>query len=105
MLRIVHPAPRGQGTDPPTRRKHRPAPSLFLTAEEGRHLRAAARNIARQRSGTMAALARELGLEASAFSRKRGGSPGLAVALWRLTGVSLDELLRGKLAAVPGGAP
>jgi hypothetical protein len=29
------------------------------------------------------------------------GSPALAVAIWRVTGASVEDLLRGKLAAVP----
>ena len=107
MLTLVHPPPGGNGGRPPTRRRGVPAPSLSLTAEEARHLRAATRNIARARYGTLRKLADALGIVPSILTRKRHPSPALAVALWRLTGVPVEELLRGKLAPVPEpvGAP
>ncbi len=46
-LRLVHPAPGGQGTDPPRRRKGSHSPALMLTAEERQHLRTFLRNLAR----------------------------------------------------------
>ena len=51
MLRLAHPAPRGQGTDPPKRRKYARAPALSFTPEEVRHVRAALRNAARAYGG------------------------------------------------------
>ena len=104
MLTLVQP---GDG--------HRPAvpppgcsrASLFsLTADEARHLRAATRNIARVRYGTSSKLADALGVDPSILTRKRAPTPGLAVALWRLTGTPVEELLSAKLAAAPspGGA-
>lgn len=99
MLRLVHPAPGGQGTDPPKRRGH-PAPALSLTPDEVRHLRASIRNIARS-FGSIAGLARSLGVEPAILTRKKRPSPALAVALWRLTGIPVETLLSGKLAAVP----
>jgi hypothetical protein len=101
MLRLAHPAPSGQGADPPARRKHTPSPSLFLTSDESRYLRASIRNIARARYGSLVKLAQALDVDPQILSRKRHPHPGLAVALWRLTGTPLEELLSVKLAAVP----
>jgi hypothetical protein len=103
MLRLAHPAPSGQGTEPPARRKHHPSPCLFLTDDETRHLRASIRNIARTRYGSLVKLARALDINPSILTRKQAPSPGLAVALWRLTGVPVETLLRGGLAIVEGG--
>jgi hypothetical protein len=105
MLRLAHPAPRGQGTDPPKRRKGFPAPSLSLTPEEARAVRVAASNIARTFGG-LGKLAAALGVSRNALSRKRRPSAGLAVALARVSSLSVDAVLgRVKLASVPGGAP
>jgi hypothetical protein len=103
MARLLHVVGQGQGTDPPTKRKHHPSPSLFLTADESRHLRASIKNLARTRYGSLVKLARALDINPSILTRKQAPSPGLAVALWRLTGTPLDELLRGGLAIVEGG--
>jgi hypothetical protein len=92
-----------QGTDPPARRKHSPSPSLFLTADESRHLRASIRNIARTRYGSLTKLAAALEVNPQILTRKRHPHPGLAVALWRVTGVPVETLLRGGLAIVEGG--
>ena len=105
MPRLLHLVGQGQGTDPPKRRKGIPSPSLSLTVEEARHLRAATRNIARQHFGTLRKLAAALGIDPNVLTRKKHPSPGLAVAIWRLTGTPVEELLRGKLAAVPAPAP
>lgn len=94
MLRLVHPAPAGNATDPPRRRHGSRAPSLTLSAEEARHLSAAARNIART-FGSLTKLARALGIGHCTLRRKP--TPALAIALWRLTGTPLEELLRGRL--------
>ncbi len=106
MLTLVHPLPGGNGGSPPARRrKGIPAPSLSLTADEARHLRAAARNIARTRYGTLRKLAGALGIHPYILTRRKHPGPGLAVALWRLTGTPVEVLLSGKLAAVPSPAP
>ena len=102
MLRLAHPAPAGK--DPPKRRKGTHAPSLSLTDDEARHLRASVRNIARTFGG-VGKLAAALGVDRITLTRKRAPSSALAVALWRLTGTPVEELLGGKLAVVPGGAP
>jgi hypothetical protein len=94
-LRLVPPS----GGEPPRRRGGRHAAALSLTEDEVRHLRAAVKGIARSYGGK-AGLARALGL-GNPTLRKRRLSAALAVALWRLTGIGLDVLLRGKLAAVP----
>jgi hypothetical protein len=101
-LRLV---PQGGEAPAPARRKGIPSPALSLTDEESRHLRAAIRNMARTFGG-VAKLARTLGLGKAALGRSRRRlSPAVAVALWRLTGASLDVLLRPQLAAVPSPAP
>jgi hypothetical protein len=104
MLRIVDPAPGGQGTDPPAGRRRTRTGALSLTEDEVRHLRAATRNIARSYGG-LAGLARALGVHPGILTRKRRPSPGLAVALARLTRIPVETLLSGKLAAVPSPAP
>src|SRR5262249_49540165 len=82
--------------DPP-KRKRGPAAALSLTAEEARHLRAATRNIARTH-GSLRRLASVLGVGPNTLSRtNRLPSAGLAVALARLHGLSIDALLSGKL--------
>jgi hypothetical protein len=101
MLRLAHPAPSGQGTDPPKRRKGYPAPALSLTADEARAVRAAARNIART-YGSLRKLAAALGVNPNALTAKKGPGPGLAIALARVSGMSVDAVLGWKaLAAVP----
>lgn len=106
MLRLAHPAPAGQGTDPPKRRKGRPAPALSLTDDEARAVRAAARNLART-FGSKRKLAAALGINPGVLSGKGRPHPGLAVALARVSKMSVDAVLGWKpLAAVPssGGA-
>jgi hypothetical protein len=105
MLTLVHPAPAGQ--DPPKRRHRGPSPALSLTHDEACAVRAAARNIARAQYGTLAKLAAALGIKPYVLTQKSRPSPGLAVALARVSGMSVDAVLgRAKLAAVqaPGGA-
>jgi hypothetical protein len=100
MLRLAHPAPRGQGTDPPARRRGIPSPAFSLTTDEARHLRASIRNVARVHYGTLRKLAAALGVNAPVLTRRRHPSAGLAVAVWRLTGIPVEALLSPKLAAV-----
>lgn len=95
--------------EPATKRPRGRAPGLSLSAEESRHLRAAIRGLVKTRYASLGALARELGVDTGILSyRRRRLSPGLAVAVWRLTGVPVEVLLSGKLAVVPatlGPAP
>jgi hypothetical protein len=102
-LHVVRPDTPGQ--DPPRRRRGIPAASLSLTAEEVRHLRASIRNIARARYGSLAKLARALGVVPGILTRRKAPSPALAVAVWRLTGIPVETLLSAKLAAVASPAP
>ena len=103
-LRIVPP-----GGEPPAapRGRRRKADALRLTPEEERALRAAVRGLARTRYGTLRKLAVALGLDPDGLARlcRRRPSPALAVAVWRLTGIPLDTLLRPTLAPVPAPAP
>jgi hypothetical protein len=107
MLRLAHPAPAGQGTDPPKRRRGFPAPALSLTDDEARAVRAAARNIART-YGSLRKLAAVLDVNPGVLtSKRRRPSAGLAVALARVSKMSVDAVLGWtSLAAVPspGGA-
>jgi hypothetical protein len=101
MLRLAHPASAGQGTDPPKRRRGFSAPVLSLTADEARAVRAAARNIART-YGSLRKLAAALGVHPNAFTAKKGPGPGLAIALARVSKMSVDAVLGWTpLAAVP----
>jgi hypothetical protein len=97
-LRLVPPP--GAPATPARRRKGNPSPALSLSPDEVRALRAATRNIART-YGSLRALARALGIDPGILTRKKRPSPALAVALWRLTGIPVEQLLRPTLAAVP----
>src|SRR6185437_16742716 len=104
MLRLVHPPQGGNGPPAPARRKGRPSPALFLTLEEARAVRAAARNIARTYGG-LAKLAAALGVGRSVFTKRSRPHPGLAIALARVANVSVDSVLgRAGLTSLPGGA-
>jgi hypothetical protein len=106
MLTLVQPAPEGQ--DPPKRRRRGiPSPALSLTHDEACAVRAAARNIARAQYGSLAKLARALGITPGILTRSQRPSAGLAVALARVSGMTVDAVLgRTKLAVAPspGGA-
>jgi len=99
MLRLVHPPPGGNGTDPPApRRKGTRAPSLMLTPEEARHLRAAIRNIARA-YGSLACLAAVIGVRPEVLAHKRRHpSAALALAVARAGGVTMEAVLSGAIA-------
>ena len=104
MLSLVHPAPEGQDP-PPRRRRGVPSPSLSLTHDEACAVRAAARNIARTHYGSLRKLAAALGVRPAILTRKRHPCAGLAVALARVSGMTVDAVLgRAKLAAVPSPA-
>jgi hypothetical protein len=105
MLRIAHPLPRAQGTDLPTRRKRSRSPALSLSDEEARAVRACIRNVARTRTGTLSRLAELLGVPLGTLSSNRRPSAALAVAVARVSGLSVDAVLgRVPLAVLPGGA-
>ncbi|MFO0758627.1 MAG: transcriptional regulator [Byssovorax sp.] len=103
MLRLVHPAPEGQGTVSPTRRKRVNAPALSLTAEETRHLRAALRNAVRAFGG-FPALAQALSLPVTSlyrFTSPKRTLPGtFAVRLAKVLGISVESILTGTITAI-----
>jgi hypothetical protein len=103
-LQIVQP-PGEAPAEPRRRRKGIPSAALSLTPDAAKHLRAAIRNVARARYGTLVKLARALGVNPNVLTRKRPPGAALAVALWRITGVSVEALLRPTLAAAPAPAP
>jgi hypothetical protein len=70
MLRLVHPAPEGQGTDPPARRRGHPSPALSLSPDEGRSLRATIRNVGRA-YGSLRCLAAVLGVSAGTLTNAK----------------------------------
>ncbi len=101
MLRLVHPAPEGQG--PRTPKGRRFAPCLSLTADERRHLRAALHNL-RRAYGTWSCLADAMGVKLTTLaraSRERNpqGSPAVALRAARAGGMSVEAVLSGKLTA------
>jgi len=104
MLRLAHPAQRGQGTDLPKRRKRSRSAALLLTDSEARAVRAAIRNVARTRTGTLTRIAM-LGVPLGTLSSNRRPSAALAVAVARVGGLSVDSVLgRTGLDVLPGGA-
>jgi hypothetical protein len=105
MLRLIHPAPEGQeGTRPPGKRRHVVAPTLFLSEEEVRHLRAATKNLARA-YGSLDCLAKVMGLPIDTMYRAtttmgRRVSGTFAIRLAKAGGVSVETVLGGQLAAM-----
>jgi hypothetical protein len=96
MLRIVHPAPVGQGTATPKRRRG-PSPCLSLTAEEVRHLRAATRNAVRA-YGSASALAAVVGVPAQTIhtvTAAKGPRPSgtLAIRIAKAAGMSVEAMI------------
>jgi hypothetical protein len=96
MLRLVHPAAGGQGTDPPKRRKGLRPASLSFTADEARNVRAAIRGAARTLGG-LTKLAAAIGVCPRSLYGKRCPGPSVALAVARVAGLSLDAMLSGKL--------
>ena len=97
MLRLVHPAPAGQGTGTPKRRRRS---ALSLTPDERRHLAAALHNL-RRAFGTWACLADAMGMREELVKKggAQRGSPALALAAARTAGVSVEAILGGTLSA------
>ena len=98
-LRLVRPPHEGQG-----RRPRRGA----LTAEEHRNLGAAIRYLSRTMFGTTKRLARETGIPLPTLSgaskgRWGWGSAGIALAIARASGTTVEEVLSGRL--VPPTCP
>lgn len=101
MLRLVHPAPAGNSTDPPARRKGARSPSLSLTADEVRHFRIYLRNLARA-YGTWGCLATVMGMNEKSLHNARGyrgrrPSGALVIRAAQAGGVSVESVLSGVL--------
>lgn len=94
MLRLVHPRPEGQGTRPSRRRG--PSPTLSLTPEEKRHLRATLKNL-RAAYGSWACLAEVMGMSSESLKNAahspRAGSPGVALRAAQAAGMSVEAVL------------
>ena len=106
MPRLLRLVGAGQGTEPPKRRRGFRAPSLSLTDEEARALRASIRNVARTHFGTLRQLAAALGVDRSVLTSKDRPSPALALAVARVAGLSVDVVLgRVGLSVAGGGCP
>lgn len=107
MLRLVHPAHEGQGTEPPKKRRGL-SPALSLSPDEIRHLRTAIKNTARK-LGSWALLANTIGmpllsLRHAVYASKHRPSGTLAIRVAKVAGVSVETVLTGKL-AVAGRCP
>jgi hypothetical protein len=96
MLRIVHPAPEGQGPRTPKGRRRRDMHSL--TQDERRHLLAALQNL-RRAYGTWACLADAMRVPVATLGSACQGSPGLALRAARAGGMSVEAVLTGVLSA------
>ncbi len=106
MLRLAHPAPRGQGTDPPKRRKFTRAPALKFSDDEVRLVRAALNNAARTYGG-LDVLAAAMGVPAATLYRIQKHRPSgiFAIRLATAAGITVEAMLSGKLAMVPSADP
>jgi len=88
--RSTRPRPPDKPHTPPGAKRRR---SLSLTHPEAKHLREPLHKLAPAYGGA-AKLAGKLGVASRTLTHP---SPGLAVALWRVTGMSVEMALRGKL--------
>ena len=93
MLKLAHPAPKGQGTDPP---KGRRSPALSLTDTEAMHLRAALRGL-RALHGDWEPLVQAMGLSARLLHIVVGGrrhpSPAIALLASRVARTTIERVL------------
>lgn len=101
MLRLVSPAPEGQGTAPPKRRRGSRSPALLLTPDEARHVRAALKATARAYGGCDV-LATVLGVSVktvhNATNPRRGAVSGtFVIRLAAAAGMTVEAVLSGKL--------
>ena len=93
MLRLVHPAPKGQEIVAPTGRK---SPALFPTKEERTHIRAAIRNAARAYGG-YDVLSSVMGVPIGTLqSAGRKTSFAVAVLVARAAGITVEQVLSGR---------
>lgn len=101
MLRLVHPPPGGNATDPPAaRRKGHPSAALSLTADESRALRVTIRNVGRA-YGSLPCLAAAIGVPVGTLyhAGRRRSSAALALLVARAAGMSVEAVIGGKLSA------
>ena len=102
MVRLVHPAPAGNGTPSPKRRKGARSPSLVFTLEETRLVRATLENVARAYGG-FDVLASAMGVPVKslyAAHRQRRPSGILAIRLATAAGTTVEAMLSGRLEVV-----
>jgi hypothetical protein len=106
MLKLV-PPPRGEGQDPPRRRKGIRSPALLLTREERSHLRAALQNL-RRSFGTWRCLADAMGVREGTLTHAGGASskagPALALRAAKVAGASVESILTGSI-TLAGACP
>ena len=102
MLRLAHPAPSGQPTDPPKRRRGSRAPALTFTAEEVRLVRAALVNTGRLYGG-LDVLATAMGVAPEVLYRMKRRRPSgtFAIRLAAAAGTTVEAMLSGKLVGLP----
>ncbi len=98
MLRLVHPAPKGQVSSRPKGRKSN---ALTPTAEEQQRIRAALRYL-RIAYGGYDVLAEVMGVPAHSLANNnhRNASYALAVLLARAAGVTVEQILRPGVAEI-----
>lgn len=96
MLRLVHPPPGGNGTDPPARRKGHPSPAFSLTPDEVRHLRATIHNVGRA-YGSIACLADAMRVPVDTLYKHKRHSAAMALLVARAAGMSVEAVIGGKL--------
>ncbi len=92
MLRLVHPAPKGQVS---TRPKYQRSQKLLPTAEEQQRIHNAIRNIARAYGGRDV-LAEVMGVSENTLWSRDNRSYGFAVLLARAAGIPVEQLLSGR---------
>lgn len=95
MLRLLPPP--GEGQDPPAERRHRgPSPSLSLTTDESRSLRATIRNAGRA-YGSIACLADAMHIPVKTLYKTKRHGAALALAVARAAGMTVEAVISGKL--------
>ena len=92
MLRLVHPAPKGQEKRTPKGRK---SPAYTPTPEEQKRIHAALKNAARAYGGRDV-LASVMGIAAKHLDHPRRRSYSFALLLARAAGIPVEQLLSGQ---------
>ena len=98
MLRIVHPAPRGQGSGPPKRRKGQRSDAYSLTNDEARNVRRALKNLVFGLGGAdVAALVLGVPIDSVYGRRKQRPSGTFAIRIAKAAGLPVETILTGKM--------